>query len=244
MHQITNVKEEISSKGFAVINNVFTSEEINSIILEISRVDSSLPSVRKTNDLFAIRRFFKVVPSSRKLIFNNRLSSLLSPIFGDDYFLVKAIYFDKPVHSNWFVAYHQDLTISVDKRLEMEGYGPWTLKQDQFAVQPPLDILENNFTIRIHLDDTNENNGALKVIPGSHRKGIYRPEMIDWTKETESIVNVERGGIMIMKPLLLHASNRNSNHLKRRVIHMEFSNRSLVENLNWSEKESFPAIFI
>ena len=71
-------------------------------------------------------------------------------------------------------------------------------------MQPPLDILENIFTIRIHLDNTDENNGALKVVPKSHAKGIYRPETIDWEVETENICNVENGGVMIMKPLLLH----------------------------------------
>jgi ectoine hydroxylase-related dioxygenase (phytanoyl-CoA dioxygenase family) len=42
-------------------------------------------------------------------------------------------------------------------------------------------------TVRIHLDDTDENNGALRVVPKSHLKGIYRPETIDWTIETKSV---------------------------------------------------------
>ena len=165
-------------------------------------------------------------------------TSIISQLFGNDYFAVKSIYFDKPEQSNWFVAYHQDLTISVDKKQDIEGFGPWTVKQNQFAVQPPLEILESNFTIRIHLDDTDENNGALRVIPKSHLKGVYRPETIDWTTETEVVCKVKKGGIMIMKPLLLHASNRTTNNSKRRVVHIEFSNRSLVDTLQWSEKES------
>lgn len=134
------------------------------------------------------------------------------------------------------MAYHQDLTISVDQKLQLEGFGPWTTKQNQFAVQPLQNILENIYTIRIHLDDTDENNGALKVIPGSHAKGIYRPETIDWTIETEKICNVDKGGIMIMKPLILHGSNRTTNGKRRRVIHIEFSDRELPDGLNWSEK--------
>lgn len=121
-------------------------------------------------------------------------------------------------------------------KLELDNFGPWTTKQNQFAVQPPLDILENIFTIRIHLDDTDENNGALKVVPTSHAKGIYRPETIDWSVETEEICKVDRGGIMIMKPLILHGSNRTTNGKKRRVIHIEFSDRELPEPLNWSER--------
>jgi len=156
---------------------------------------------------------------------------------GKIFFIVKSIYFDKPEQSNWFIAYHQDLTISVNKQVELEGFGPWTVKQKQFAVQPPLHILKNIFTIRIHLDDTNENNGALKVIPKSHLKGVYRPETIDWDNESETICSVKKGGIMIMSQLLLHASGRTTGNNRRRVIHIEFSNLTLFESLQWSEKE-------
>jgi ectoine hydroxylase-related dioxygenase (phytanoyl-CoA dioxygenase family) len=226
---------QIAKDGFAVINNVFKEDEIENLLNCISLVDKSNPTFRKTNDLFAIRQFLKEVPTTAKFIFNTTLKSIVSTIFGNDYFVVKSIYFDKPEQSNWFVAYHQDLTISVDKKSEIEGFGPWTVKQNQFAVQPPLGILENNFTIRIHLDDTNEKNGALKIIPKSHLKGIYRPETIDWDFESETICNVEKGGIMIMRPLLLHASNRTTINSKRRVIHIEFSNLSLPNELQWSE---------
>ncbi|SFQ16273.1 phytanoyl-CoA dioxygenase family protein [Parafilimonas terrae] len=233
------MRKQLSTEGFVVIDNIYTLEEINSILETISQADTSKPTFRRTNDLFAIRQFLKEVPAAYNLIFNNKLNAIVSEFFGDDYFIVKSIYFNKPEQSNWFVAYHQDLTISVDKKLEVEGFGPWTVKQNQFAVQPPLDILEDNFTIRIHLDNTNEYNGALRVIPKSHLKRIYRPETIDWSKETEIVCDVALGGIMIMKPLLLHASNRTTSNNKRRVIHIEFSNRLLPGTLQWSEKKDF-----
>lgn len=229
-------KNLITEKGFTVINNIFSDEEIEKISEVIQNIDTSKETFRKSEDLFAIRQFLKEIPEVKNLIFNENLKTIIKEIFGEKYFAVKSIYFDKPEKSNWYVAYHQDLTISVDKKLEIEDFGPWTTKQNQFAVQPPLNILENIFTIRIHLDETNENNGALKVIPKSHAKGIYRPETIDWNVETETICNVEKGGIMIMKPLLLHGSNRTTNGRKRRVIHIEFSDMELPEELNWSER--------
>ncbi len=231
-----NYKENIFSNGFTIISNVFTEDEINNILHTISEADSSRPTFRKTTDLFAIRQFFKEVPAAVEKVFTESLNKIISAISGDSYFVVKAIYFDKPENSNWFVSYHQDLTISVDKKTDIKGFGPWTIKQNQFAVQPPTEILEDNFTIRIHLDNTNEENGALKVIPKSHLKGIYRPEKIDWTKETETTCIVNKGGIMIMRPLLLHSSGRTTNKNKRRVIHIEFSRSLLPENLNWSEQ--------
>ena len=231
-----NIKENISRDGFAIIDNVFTNEEIDSLLLTISQADTSRATFRKTNDLFAIRQFLKEVPASIDKVFNDNLNNIISDLFGDDYFVVKSIYFDKPENSNWFVSYHQDLTISVDKKLDLDGFGPWTTKQNQFAVQPPLEILQDNFTIRIHLDNTNEENGALKVIPASHLKGLYRPETIDWNVETETSCKVKRGGIMLMKPLLLHSSGRTTNDNKRRVLHIEFSRSSLPAALKWAER--------
>ena len=231
-----NHKTEISEKGFTIINNIFSDEEINQIINMIESIDTSKETFRKSEDLFAIRQFLKEVPESHPFIFNDNIKKIINDVFGNDYFVVKSIYFDKPEKSNWYVAYHQDLTISVNKKLDLKGFGPWTTKQNQFAVQPPIDYLKNIFTIRIHLDDTDENNGALKVVPKSHSKEIYRPETIDWNVETEEICSVNKGGIMIMKPLILHRSNRTTNQKKRRVIHVEFSNLELPKELQWSER--------
>jgi ectoine hydroxylase-related dioxygenase (phytanoyl-CoA dioxygenase family) len=234
-----NSKDHLLSEGFSIIEDVFTNEEIDELINIISKASTANSTFRKTADLFAIRQFLKEIPGAKEHIFNKMLKQLIINYFGKDYFVVKSIYFDKPEQSNWFVSYHQDLTISVDKKMDVEGFGPWTVKQNQFSVQPTLDVLENNFTIRIHLDDTDENNGALKVIPKSHLKGVYRPETIDWKKETESICSVKKGGVMFMKPLLLHSSNRTINNNKRRVIHIEFSNQQLHSPLQWSEKLRF-----
>ncbi|WP_265129765.1 phytanoyl-CoA dioxygenase family protein [Chryseobacterium oranimense] len=233
---LDNHKKVVLKNGFTVIDSVFTDDEIKKIIEVIQNADTSAENFRKSDDLFAVRQFLKEVPEIKSLVFNDNVKAIIRELFGEKYFVVKSIYFDKPETSNWYVAYHQDLTISVDKKLEMQGFGPWTTKKNQFAVQPPLPVLENIYTIRIHLDDTDENNGALKVVPGSHAKGIYRPETIDWNVETEEICKVEKGGIMIMKPLTLHGSNRTTDGRRRRVIHIEFSDMELPEELNWSER--------
>ncbi|NVM62834.1 ectoine hydroxylase-related dioxygenase (phytanoyl-CoA dioxygenase family) [Mucilaginibacter sp. SG538B] len=233
---ITRHQYEIARQGFSVVEHIYTEAEVKVIVAAIENADKSSPLFRQTDDLFAIRQFLKAVPEIRPLIFTGRLKTCLQQLFGDGYFAVKSIYFDKPETSNWFVVWHQDLTISVDKKIEITGYGPWTVKHNQFAVQPPLHILQDNFTIRIHLDDTDEGNGALKVLPGSHLKEIYRPENIDWQQETEVSCNVQAGGIMIMRPLLMHASNRTTNNKKRRVAHIEFSRATLADGIDWTEK--------
>ena len=233
---ISETKDDLTQKGYSIIESVFTNEEINNLISLIENTDTSKETFRKSDDLFAIRQFLKEIPEAVNLIFNQNIQKIIQDVFGENYFVVKSIYFDKPEKSNWYVPYHQDLTISVDKKKEMKGFNFWTTKQNQFSVQPPLEILENIYTIRIHLDDTDEKNGALKIIPNSHSKKIYRPETIDWNTETEEFCTIKKGGIMIMKPLLLHGSNRTIDNRKRRVIHIEFSDIELPEKLNWSEK--------
>ena len=219
MADVNRYSAQIEETGFVTINDIFSDDEVEKILQLINQADTSRKTFRKSADLFAIRQFLKEVPEIVEFILNDKFKLLIQSLFGPDYFIVKSIYFDKPEHSNWFVSYHQDLTISVDRRLELDGYSKWTVKQDQFAVQPPLGILKNIYTVRIHLDDTDENNGALKVVPGSHLKGIYRAEDIDWSNETEHTCDVLKGAIMIMRPLLLHSSSRSTNNNKRRVIH-------------------------
>ena len=234
-----NKIEEIESEGFTIIENIYTEKEVEKLILTIEKVtenNSGKSTFRKSADIFAIRQFLNEIPETLKFIFNKNLKKIIKTNFGENYFVTKSIYFDKPEMSNWFVAYHQDLTISVNKKVEVENFENWTTKQNQFAVQPPKNILDKNFTLRIHLDKTTKENGALKVVNKSHKKGICRIENVEIKAEIESYCEVESGGIMIMKPLLFHASNKTTNNERRRIIHIEFSDTELPKELEWNER--------
>jgi ectoine hydroxylase-related dioxygenase (phytanoyl-CoA dioxygenase family) len=231
-------KTAIIENGFTILDDIFDGHEVDNLIAIINNVETDKPTFRKTDDLFAIRRFFKELPGVVPHVFNPKLKHVINSLFGKAYFVVKSIYFDKPSLSNWFVAYHQDLTISVDKKLASEGFVNWTVKQGQYAVQPPVEIPEDNFTIRIHLDDTDEYNGALKVIAGTHKLKVIGMKDFDSDVEKETTCAVKKGGIMIMKPLLLHASGRTVNDKQRRVIHIELSKAVLPEPLAWGEKDA------
>lgn len=233
---LLDASEAFARQGFAVLDRLYPDAGIGALLGIISESDSTRPSFRKTAGLFAIRQFLKEVPDAAHILLNDALQGIIGQLAGTGYFAVKSIYFDKPQASNWFVSYHQDLSISVDRRVETAGFGPWTTRQDQYGVQPPLPILQDNLTVRIHLDDTSSENGALRVVPGSHHKGIYRPETIDWSEESEVVCEVPKGGIMLMRPLLLHASDRSTNNAARRVVHIEFSRQELPEPLRWAER--------
>lgn len=238
MSELGLYKDELSEHGFSVINSVYTSEEINEISTLLAGLNTEKTIFRKSDDLFAIRQFIKEIPSVKPLIFTEKLNKIIESVGGRNYFVIKSIYFDKPEKSNWFVSYHQDLTISVNEKKQLPNFINWTKKHNQYAVQPTSEILENIFTIRIHLDDTTSENGALKVLDKSHKKSIFRSENLDFTQEREVFCEVQSGGIMLMKPLLFHGSNKTTNDKNRRVIHIEFSNKMLPQDLNWSEYSS------
>jgi hypothetical protein len=104
--------------------HIYTPTELSAIKTAINHADQTKPTFRKSTDLFAIRQFLKEIPEVAALIFNQKLKDIIKAYFGEDYFVVKSIYFDKPETSNWHVAWHQDLTISVDRKIDLKGYGP------------------------------------------------------------------------------------------------------------------------
>ncbi|WP_421753072.1 phytanoyl-CoA dioxygenase family protein [Croceimicrobium sp.] len=228
-------KKEFKELGSSIIPGVFNETEINSILDQLEQAKPAQETLIENENLFAIRQLLIQVPDLADLIFTSRFFQVLLELAGTDYSLSKAIYFDKAGHSNWFVAYHQDLSISVKEKASVTGYRHWTLKKGQYGVEPPLEILENTITVRIHLDNTGAENGALRIIPKSHKKGIHRFNPAEANLEEEQICEVESGGIHIMSPLLMHASNRSSANLPRRVIHLEFNSVAMDKPLEWLE---------
>jgi hypothetical protein len=229
-------KDNIENQGFTIINDIFSKEEIQKLIDIIDKSVDNSPNFRKDNALFAIRNFLNEVPDIQPFIWTNGFKSLINNTLGKNYFLVKAIYFDKPPMSNWLVAWHQDTQISVDRKMDIEGFSAWSVKQGLPSVQPSQEILDDIYTIRIHLEDCDATNGALKVVPKSHTLGILSDEKVLKLEKKEVLCAVKKGGVLMMKPLLLHASSKSTSPNNRRVIHLEFCSKELHTGLAWRER--------
>lgn len=222
-----NIQDILTKKGFFIQKNLFSKNTVDALIMLIEKT-------RITKKQFAIRQFFQLIPNAQNILLNNKFRSFFYQNIGTNYFLIKAIYFDKPPTTNWVVPWHQDLTIVTDQKNELEGFSKWRLKNGVNYVQPPTEILENIITIRIHLDDCTKKNGALQVIPSSHQNGIVKKLVIP--QEKTVFCEVNKGGILIMKPLLYHTSKRTINNLNRRVIHLEVANKGLPLPLTYRER--------
>jgi ectoine hydroxylase-related dioxygenase (phytanoyl-CoA dioxygenase family) len=150
---------------------------------------------------------------------------------------VRTLLFDKQPGANWKVTWHQDLTIAVKERRDVDGFGPWSIKDGIPHVQPPAELLARMITLRVHLDDCFAENGALRILPGTHQSGRLSPADISDTRARvdEIVCEVPRGGVLVMRPLLLHASSAAVSPRHRRVLHLEFAAEDLPEGLAWAE---------
>lgn len=232
---LQSVLKKVEYKGFAILNHVYGKKEINLIKGTIHNFQKHNPE----EEPHAIRNVLAKIPILTKLILNANLQTILGKV-DKNLFLTKAIYFDKTPEANWYVTWHQDITINVEEKIETAGYSGWTKKPDGYAVCPPEEVLKNTLTIRIHLDDANDQNGALRVIPGSHNKKLTNSEIQLITQNSiPFICDVAMCGIHIMKPLILHASSKATSQKHRRVLHLEFNTVELPDGLRWSERVNF-----
>jgi hypothetical protein len=151
---------------------------------------------------------------------------------------VRAIFFDKTPDSNWYVTWHQDLTIAVKERVDLPGFGPWSVKDAIPHVQPPVSTLNEMISLRLHLDSCSELSGAIKFIPGSHKEGALDTEQIaEWRTRISAVCcPATRGEVICMRPLILHSSSRAIEPVHRRVLHIEYAACSLPSGLEWSEQ--------
>ena len=151
---------------------------------------------------------------------------------------VNGTLFDKAGGRNWKVPYHQDITIRVRERRDVSGFGPWWEKAGIPHCWPPAAVVERMLAVRVHLDDCGPENGPLRVVPGSHRAGVLSSADIEAWKEQvpEVACHVGRGELVVMRPLLLHASSPAERPARRRVIHIEFAVPTLPGELEWYDR--------
>jgi phytanoyl-CoA dioxygenase PhyH len=229
---------DVTQDGYAVLSQLLDPETVSHVLQAFANTKIDIGGSQRAGKAFGIRNLLNVVPLTRELANSAACRSVIDPVLGSGARVVRGIYFDKHKDANWKVAWHQDTTIAVRERFEVDGYGPWSIKAGFHHVQPPASVLENMLTLRIHLDHTDESNGALRVLPGTHQYGRLDASQIEhWKRERKPVTCVvERGGAVLMRPLLLHSSFAAVNPGHRRVLHFEYSSIDLAGGLRWFER--------
>jgi hypothetical protein len=204
-----------ADQGFRVVLDLLT-------VTEVTRLRMSLEGMPRSR---AGARNILGHPSVQKVADDPRLIKLAEEFLGRSAFPFKATLFDKSQTSNWLVAWHQDLALPIRTQVQASGWGPWTDKGGQLHALAPADVLARVTALRIHLDASTSENGPLRVLPGTHQEGRLSPERI--AELASEVTSVEclapAGGVVMMRPLLLHASSKSVAALPRRVLHLEYA---------------------
>lgn len=138
---------------------------------------------------------------------------------------VQCTLFVKDSLSNWSVPLHRDYSVPVKTQVPSPAWSAWSVKQSVVFGRPPVQVLQSLVAVRVHLEDTGEENGALQVVEGSHQ-----------TAENAGERNshfVPRGGAFVMRPLLLHASSKVVSG-SRRVLHFVYGPPTLPDGAEWA----------
>ena len=195
-------------------------------------IDLESPELKR----HGVRNLEKRFSSIARLANDTHILSLAADLLGESPNLVRALFFDKTPEKNWSVAWHQDKTVTLNRRIDLKGWGPWSIKDGVHHVQPPLAVLDRMITFRLHVDEAGADNGCLEVLPGSHLHGLLKPAEIDRLVLSSSPVQclVKAGDAILMRPHVLHRSSKAKRPRHRRVVHLEFSSFELPDQVTWA----------
>jgi len=214
---MNELRNKVWDEGFALIPNLFSSGDIAALLRAI---DES--GVRRSR---AGARHAMKIPAVAALARDPRLLEIARIALDHLALPFRATLFDKSPASNWLVVWHQDTALPIRRRREIEGWGPWSEKDGVTYSHAPARALEKVIALRVHLDDSTAENGPLRVLPGTHSRGVLRDEQIHELAETLTPIEclVPRGGVLAMRPLIVHASSKSQAPIPRRVLHIEYA---------------------
>jgi len=182
------------------------------------------------------RNLFLFSPLVENLVRKGSFSEAARQVLGPNAFAVRAIFFNKIEKANWHVPWHQDISIPIRARKEVSGFAAFNVKEGVLHANAPAAVLENLLILRLHLDPATAKNGAMRLIPGSHKFGrLSEPPTVHAAPVQPEIM---AGEILRLRPLLFHASAHSISDHPRRVVHIEYSARELPGGLEWAARIS------
>jgi len=226
----TERKQQFAQDGFVLLSSVFSPAEIEQLCDRLERVlfrDEEAAALRnRAGTVYAARNVLELFPEVVSLCRRSELTTFLEEVLGERFGLVRTLYFDKPPGLTWGLPWHKDLTIAIEPPETFPDHipaGHWrklTRKAGVPHVEADCDTLRKMVTLRIHLDPAGAENGALRIIPGSHHAG----KELD-LGQPERLAIADAGDVLAMSPLLSHCSSRSAEgtDCHRRILHLEFS---------------------
>ena len=171
------------------------------------------------------------LPVVAELSRDARLMGLARAVLGAEAVPYRATLFDKSADANWLVIWHQDTALPLLRQEDRAGWGPWSTKSGVIYAHAPTAALGRVLALRVHLDDSTALNGPLRVLPGTHRRGVLSDADVAILARQNDPVDciVSRGGVLGMRPLTVHASSKSRSDTSRRVVHIEYAEAMTIE---------------
>ena len=219
-------REAVEENGFAILPGLFSRDYLDQLLEKINQLSPKRSRA-------GIRHALSVAPVA-DLARHPALLDLASGTLGPDAFPFRATLFDKSPNANWLVVWHQDTALPLCARLDVPGWGPWSVKEGVLYAHAPATALSKVLALRIHLNDSDIGNGPLRVLPRTHTLGILSDDRLHELSTQIALVDcvVPKGGVVAMRPLVVHASSKSQTDVPRPVVHIEYAaSRSIAEPL-------------
>jgi len=206
----------VTEAGFSIEESVLTHQECDSLLEALS---GCAVGGR------AGARHLLSKPAVAKVANDPRLIQIARRSLGESGVPFRATLFAKSPQSNWLVVWHQDTALPLTSRIDSPEWGPWSNKEGILYAHAPAWALSRVVALRLHLDPSTNENGPLRVIPGSHQAGLLTDEQVFSIARRSNPVDclVPRGGVLAMRPLLIHSSSKAHSAEPRRVLHIEYA---------------------
>jgi ectoine hydroxylase-related dioxygenase (phytanoyl-CoA dioxygenase family) len=217
-------QSSFNEHGFAIIPSVLADPDI-------SKLEQAFASADVRRSKAGVRHALKHSPVA-EMAHDERLLEIARRVLGTGAVPFRATLFDKSPNSNWLVVWHQDTALPLCERHETPGWGPWSVKDGVIYAHAPTAALAQVLALRIHLDNSTADNGPLRVLPATHKMGVLSDDAIHKLAEEVTSVDclVPRGGVLAMRPMIVHASSKSRSEMSRRVLHIEYAASRSIEN--------------
>jgi ectoine hydroxylase-related dioxygenase (phytanoyl-CoA dioxygenase family) len=212
----------IEENGFAILPRLFSPEYLDRLL-------QMLNEFAPRRSRAGLRHALGLAPVA-ELSQQPQLIDLARAALGPDAFPFRATLFDKSPAANWLVVWHQDTALPLQTRAETPGWGPWSVKEGIHYAHAPAAVLSGVLALRVHLDDSSIENGPLRVLPGTHTLGVLSDDSVHEVATRIAPVDcvIPKGGVVIMRPLIIHASSKSHSEMPRRVLHIEYASSDAI----------------
>ena len=185
--------------------------------------------------VYAARNLIESIAEVSTAWRSDPMVSFLRRELGSAFGLVRALFFDKPPDRTWALAWHKDTAIAVkDNSIVSDFFSRPTIKAGVPHLIACDEVLKQMLTLRIHLDEVTDENGPLRVIPGSHVSSTSEGDGMDATVDVHAMA----GDVLAMRPLISHSSGSSVEGTRRhrRILHLEFAASStLPDGVTWHD---------